>query len=583
LRNGAHIYVEKPFTLNKSEAAEVLATAEKAGLRVCAGHQVLFEEPARKAQELLKEIGSIVHVESYFSFRQVRRNISPVDQLIDILPHPVYTLLHFLKISKHEEKDAGLEIVALDVQSKGEVRAIVKLGNITGIIVVTLQGRPVESYLRIVGTNGSIYADFVHGTVVKLAGPGTSAVSIIQNPYKQARQVLSETTKSLVKMALKRRRGYPGLAELIEAFYSSILENAPEPVNHKSIVETVEVCEKIGDKLREAEIDSERQAEQFLRKREKELVPVNAGRKAVLVTGGTGFLGKKVAECLRKNGWPVRVVSRNMPPFSKRDPGVKYVVADLAEGIPLALLKDTETIIHCAAETSGGKEDHERNSVETTRRVLEASAAAGIKKFIHISSLAVLKPCKNSGKPLDETSPVDQDNLGRGPYVWGKAKAEEIAGSVSKQLGIDLKIIRPGPLVDFENFEAPGRLGREVGSYFVVMGNRRSKLNICDIDTVAKVVEYYLGNFESAPLILNLVEPETLSRQDLVSKLLKKRKDLKALYIPTVSIQFLSFLLKLLQKIISSSRKALDVAAAFASERYNTSLAREIISKASCN
>jgi hypothetical protein len=42
-----------------------------------------------------------------------------------------------------------------------------------------------------------------------------------------------------------------------------------------------------------------------------------------------------------------------------------------------------------------------------------------VKKVLHISSLAVLKPGK--GRVVDETAPLDADNLERGPYVWGKA------------------------------------------------------------------------------------------------------------------------------------------------------------------
>jgi hypothetical protein len=47
----------------------------------------------------------------------------------------------------------------------------------------------VESYLRIVGTNGSLFADFIRGITVALPGPGTSGVSKVLNPYSQAWQI----------------------------------------------------------------------------------------------------------------------------------------------------------------------------------------------------------------------------------------------------------------------------------------------------------------------------------------------------------------------------------------------------------
>src|SRR4029453_16348604 len=78
LAAGANVYIEKPFTPTRAEAEALLADAERAGLKVCAGHQCLFERPSRLALEHLKTIGSLVHVESVFSFRKVRRNITQV-------------------------------------------------------------------------------------------------------------------------------------------------------------------------------------------------------------------------------------------------------------------------------------------------------------------------------------------------------------------------------------------------------------------------------------------------------------------------------------------------------------------------
>src|SRR5262249_2089028 len=62
----AHVYVEKPFTVDAREAAEVIAAAESRRLCVCLGHDQLFD-PAW--QECLRrvaagEIGTVVHVDA---------------------------------------------------------------------------------------------------------------------------------------------------------------------------------------------------------------------------------------------------------------------------------------------------------------------------------------------------------------------------------------------------------------------------------------------------------------------------------------------------------------------------------------
>ncbi len=576
LENGAHALIEKPFVLEEGQAKELLWMAQSRGLKVYAGHQLLAHKATKQAEEFARNLGDIIHVESCFTFRKVRKSISAVDQAIDILPHPVYTLLHYLK--REGEMGAGPIIKSIEAESDGEIRAIIENEGRKGVLVVSLKGRPVDSYMKIVGTNGALYIDYVRGVVINLSGTGADAVSAIINPYRQGWQIAWKSTKALAGLAIKKSRSYEGLPELIENFYLSILEGKEPLISPESIVATVRICEKIGAELKAKERESEEHAKALLEEKARAL-PSTQTREYVLVTGGNGFLGRVICRELRSAGWPVKAVSRNLPRFSDRDPGVEYGALDLADGIPPDALKGASAVIHCAAETSGGKEDHQRNSVDATRKVLEAAAAAGIKKIIHISSLAVLKPGKNSGKPLDETSPIDKDNLGRGAYVWGKAKAEEVVVNLSRQLGMDAKIIRPGPLVDFENFEAPGRLGREVGSYFIVMGNRKDRLSVCDVQTAAKVVSYYLTNYESVPKILNLIDAQSLTRQDLIKKLLENRKDLKPLFIPWFIIRTISGVLYLFQKVINPKQKPLLIAQAFTSETYKTNLAAEIISK----
>ncbi len=160
-----------------------------------------------------------------------------------------------------------------------------------------------------------------------------------------------------------------------------------------------------------------------------------------------------------------------MPAPSARVPGVQYVTGDLARGLGADAFEGVDSIVHCAAETSGGKSDQQRNSIAATKLLIERGAAAGVKTLLHVSSLAVIKP--GNGRVVDESTPVDAGNLERGPYVWGKAESEVLAQQLGRDLGIQLKIVRPGPLVDFDDFHAPGRLGREVGPWYVAIGGRQ--------------------------------------------------------------------------------------------------------------
>jgi len=213
--------------------------------------------------------------------------------------------------------------------------------------------------------------------------------------------------------------------------------------------------------------------------------------------------------------------------------------------------------------------------------LLETAAAAGVKRIVHISSLAVLKTSREVGRALDENVPVDAGSLARGPYVWGKAESEIIAQKAGAELALDVRVIRPGPLVDYGHYHPPGRLGRELGPWFVAMGPKRGALSVCDVSTAARVVRSYLEDFSSAPPVLNLVEAPAPTRRDLLARYLTARPDLSVIWFPSFLLRALSGPLKLVQRVALGAKEPIDVAAAFASERYQTDLAARIIERAS--
>lgn len=578
LHAGCHVYVEKPFTATRAEAEAILGLAAARGLTVCAGHQCLFEAPALAALEHMPSIGRVVHIESFFSFRTARRTITPVEQAKDILPHAVYPLVEQLRAASGLAEER-IEIVGLDVRPDGDIYGLLRLGAVTGILLVTLNGRPIEQYQYIVGTNGALRADYVTSSLTRLVGQGTGP-GILFTPYRRALQTVTGATRGFSKLIFGRKTSYPGLLTLFDRFYRSIADGTPPPLTPRSILDTVDLCEQIGTEFDTAERIAEEAARIRLREREGRLPPVNPARPRVLLTGGTGLLGRRTAEELRHAGIPVRVVARRVPPFSARVPGVEYVAADLGRGLAPEVMEGIGFVVHCAAETAGGKDDHQRNSIEATRRVFEAAAAAGVTRGIHISSVAVLKPGHEVGGPVDESTPVDAGNLNRGPYVWGKAESENVVRDVAASRGLTIKIIRPGPLVDYAAFQPPGRLGREVGSWFVAIGGKRDALSVCDVGTAARVIRSYVETFESAPPLVNLVEVPPPSRQELTRKLLEQRPDLTVRWIPGWGLRLLSGPLKLVQRLALGMKQPVDVYAAFASEQYRTDLASQVIARA---
>jgi predicted dehydrogenase/nucleoside-diphosphate-sugar epimerase len=558
LEAGCNVYVEKPFVETRAAAERIVNLADRKGLKICAGHQLLYEPPTRRTLELLPALGEITHVESYFSFRATKHTATgraPVRddlQLLDILPHPVYLLLDFLE----RATEGTTQLVSVEIGPRGTVHAFVRRGSLIGTLVVTLEGRPVESYLRLVGTNGSINADYVHSTVQRNLGPGTSGIDKLIWPYRLSSQLLTGTTAAMGKRFLKRQRSYPGLVEIFGAFYDSIRGNQSAPVTRANLVETVAICEQIAGALRAAY--------------PPEAPKVSLLRKApVVITGGTGILGREVARALIAGGDQVRVVARRTPPEWEKIPGAAYVVADLSQAIDPEVMAGAQAIIHCAAETAGRWEQHQRNSVNAADEVLRAAKSANVKRIIHVSSISVLAvPAR--GDRLTDDGALEERSRSGGPNAWGKIESERLAVARCKDLGIDLRIVRPSALIDYRQFDPPGLLGRRIGNMFVAVGMPGHQLGVVDVVFSAQTLAWMVRHFDEAPQVLNLFEPKLPTKRELVALLRRNNPDLTVVWLPPVILLPLSWLGIAFQKVMRPRRPAFNVAQMFARLRYDT-------------
>jgi uncharacterized protein YbjT (DUF2867 family) len=103
----------------------------------------------------------------------------------------------------------------------------------------------------------------------------------------------------------------------------------------------------------------------------------------MLVTGGTGTLGRPLVDLLGRAGQPVRVLSRR--PRAAGDPPVEWVVGDLATGAGLERAVDgAGVIVHCATSSRMRRVD-----VAGTGRLLDAARRAGSPHLVYISIVGV--------------------------------------------------------------------------------------------------------------------------------------------------------------------------------------------------
>jgi nucleoside-diphosphate-sugar epimerase len=163
----------------------------------------------------------------------------------------------------------------------------------------------------------------------------------------------------------------------------------------------------------------------------------------VLVTGATGHAGRELARRARSGGLEVRalVLSDSQSNTAKRF-GWSPVRGDLLHPETLkAALDGANFVIHSAAYLGSDLSTAREVNVEGTRNLARLATEAGIRRFVHISTLSVhgdpMPKEVSEESPLATTSPV--------PYCSTKALAE-LALEEARASGLETVVLRPGAI-----------------------------------------------------------------------------------------------------------------------------------------
>lgn len=114
-----------------------------------------------------------------------------------------------------------------------------------------------------------------------------------------------------------------------------------------------------------------------------------------LLTGATGFLGRHLLACLQHAGVEVAAVVRSRDAAVELGRlGVAATIGSIEDSAALrhALSVPTDCVFHVAADTRQWHrhaDEQSHTNIEGTRNVIEAAQAAGVRRFVHTSSVAV--------------------------------------------------------------------------------------------------------------------------------------------------------------------------------------------------
>lgn len=239
----------------------------------------------------------------------------------------------------------------------------------------------------------------------------------------------------------------------------------------------------------------------------------------IAVTGATGFIGRALCRHLQNEGRLVRPIGRNAGEASE-----VVGVGDIGSGTDwTAALAAVDCVVHCAGRAHVLSEtavdplaQYRRVNVEGTRRLAEQAVAAGVRRFVFLSSIGVLGVHTNGRSPFRHDEPPEPVE----PYAVSKLEAERELASIAARTGLELVIVRP-PLV-----YGPGvganflRLVRLVDSGWPLpFGAIRSQRSLVGIDNLVDFLVRCIDHPAASGETFLLSDGQDIALPELIRKL----------------------------------------------------------------
>tara|TARA_B000000475_G_C16001413_1_gene449077 strand:- start:31 stop:975 length:945 start_codon:yes stop_codon:yes gene_type:complete len=268
----------------------------------------------------------------------------------------------------------------------------------------------------------------------------------------------------------------------------------------------------------------------------------------LLVTGGSGFIGKAICENLNKNNHKINITSRQDISTNLNSVKVYNINKIDINTNWFKALNAVSCVIHCAAKTHV-MNNNEQNSlssfrkinVEGTLNLAKQASACGVKRFIFLSSIKVngertekssIFRCNDTPKPEDF-------------YSISKWEAEKGLWEISKKTGLEVVIIR-APLVYGSGVK--GNLRRlikiiksRIPLPFSLIKNQRSLISI---DNLVNLIIHCIDAHKASGNTFLVSDGKDLSTPDLVRHIASSLGLSDRLFpLPLSLLKFFGFLL----------------------------------------
>jgi predicted dehydrogenase/nucleoside-diphosphate-sugar epimerase len=439
LRRGLHVLVEKPMALTSADARRMAKTAHdfERVLSVGLFRRLLPAVRLFRAALDAGQIGDLLNVTAEVgdaygwqltTLAGMQRERAGGGVLADMGPHVLDLLLYICDATPTlvHYADNGGDGVETDCAIE---LGLSRRGAFVPTHVELSRMRTLANTIRVEGTSGWIEWAFGERSRLRMSTTGT----YVDTSSGAARDcVLEARWRDDVE-----QYGYEGFRTQIDDFVNAITLGTPSQLSGDSVVPSValmEECYATRTPLIEPWFTEGLPAS-------RPQTAATGRRPRVLVTGASGFIGARLCEWLHYSGeYDVRALIRNPGRAVRlaRMP-IEFAVGDLSSRADLdRALAGCDMVVHAGIGTSWRESERVAVNVDGTRNLVEAALKAGVKRFVHLSTLALYGD-QVTGTITEET-PINPKK--EWDYSHSKHGAEQIVLDAAKR-GLPAIVLRP--------------------------------------------------------------------------------------------------------------------------------------------
>ncbi len=461
LELGLGVFLEKPMALCSADASALVQLARDRDLALAVNHNNVFHPAfARLVQRLeAGEIGKLEHVRVSLSvpLRQLDAGDythwmfqAPAHIILEQATHPLSQVQRLIG----GVRSAHTTLLGTRELNPGQPfhdRWLVAAEGERGTAEIYLAfGQPfTRCSLEVLGSDGCLEADLGSNTLVgESKSQSLDFWNVCLAGLRRSTATLRDSLRGLwgwsaftLGIGPRRDSFFVGMRDSILDFYSNLHANSAASGSGQQAIEVAQWCDALAEGVSRDPAPSPQLP-----------APGPARKGEVVLTGATGFIGRRTVERLLADDVPVTIITRrlhSLPPEIV-DPALtgklRVFKATLSDAQAMtAALKDAHCCLHLA--TGGGDtwEQVERDMVQSSRQLAEWAAAAKVKRFVYVSSVAALYTGPDSPvREIEDGYPTDPKPAARPVYARGKIASEKSLKEFAERSPLELVIVRPG-------------------------------------------------------------------------------------------------------------------------------------------